>query len=545
MQQNRVIVFPVIGAALLSLMGLASIPLEGSNTYTFVDDKGKTIEKTLPNWVDIHDRPTISIQTNRGWGWAKITCLITCFCSCIVINELAKEEKKLAEKLAVGDYFGKEENFRMAQIQTMANLATYAEVADIRAARKYQEELAPYLESSQYALAQAEEQQKALIAEAQAQQDRELKQALLEGQTLDEINDPKNKVESGGGSPQLPGVKFFDWQDVKNIDNFPYIRLIGVQGSGKTTLATWLASEILKGLIAVIATKINPLKPGQTKRDWDGFKVVGANPPMDYQAMSEEIKGLRVEMGRRFTPGAKPNPKKLTYILDDWSTTPAFLEKIDPDFTTNFIELVVNGRGANIAFIALVHSDRVEPSGLKGMNDLKQQLPAFYLKNAALSMIRFLASKKPDKYGSICQWMEKQKRPCLVYTGAEYLPAEIPDLSDFKQQEIVNKTPEEARKELLENNSLQGVIADYKRANSYQEVIERLLKEREQFCKWARQKGRVTVRESKQNFRPFRDIPSEMIQGFFFRLEECENDAQIQENGKTLIFVNESRNLAA
>lgn len=416
-------------------MGASSGYYDNWVEYTLTKS-GETVAQTvtLPGWVSLEGAVITHTQPRRGLAWLKWLFLLLSSTSAGYAYFLSQKAVKTAEQEVVSDFFNKKELIGQSQIQMMANLQTYAEVAQLRAAERYREELLPYLEATQ-----------------------EVEQKLLQGQSLEDIIDPKDKITSSPEAdkhssqgetkepepkqPNLP-TGYFNWQDLKERDRHPIIRIVGRMGDGKTRLTEWLLSWI-SPLVYVLAPKINPPKHKNERPDWFGYRVYGAKPALDYDLIEAKLLDLKEEIKKRFTESYRQ--PEIMVALDDWTYTCRAKDTIK---NIN-LEIVTNARGAGIGEIMLVHSDNAPASGLDGFADLKEVCTTIRLGKFALNHCLTLARKHPEVYEPVYHWLKTQKRPCLV----DEFPAVVPDLSDFlppmqameemrdSLEKLVQKTP--------------------------------------------------------------------------------------------------------
>jgi hypothetical protein len=208
------------------------------------------------------------------------------------------------------------------------------------------------------------------------------------------------------GKPEL-----FDWSMFKKEpDNFPHIRIIAKTGMGKTTLAEWLL-HMLGGEQFVITPKSKPT-------DWGGYQVFGKR--FDYQECADKLESIRQQMCYRFDDLDQGKDFGfINFVCDEWR----LIVDNKPEVKDIMREIVTLARDAKIRMIAIAQGEQVKTWGLEGESDLEECFTTIRLGQFAIDH-----AKKLKLSQSVFDWIQQQKRPCMI----DNQPGEIPDLSHFK-----------------------------------------------------------------------------------------------------------------
>jgi hypothetical protein len=208
------------------------------------------------------------------------------------------------------------------------------------------------------------------------------------------------------GTPEL-----FDWSKFKSQpDNFPHIRIIAKTGMGKTTLAEWLL-HMLGGEQFVITPKSRPT-------DWRGYQVFGKK--FDYEECADKLESIRLKMCRRFDDLDQGKDFGfINFVCDEWR----LIVDNKPEVKDIMREIVTLARDAKIRMIAIAQGEQVKTWGLEGESDLEECFTTIRLGQFAIDH-----AKKLKLHQSVLDWIQQQKRPCMI----DNQPGEIPDLSHFK-----------------------------------------------------------------------------------------------------------------
>lgn len=242
--------------------------------------------------------------------------------------------------------------------------------------------------------------------------------------------------------------ELFRWERFKEEpDSFPHIRLIAKSGMGKTTLARYLL-HLLGGKQCVITPKAKP-------SDWIGLEVLGKG--FNYDEIETSLQQIKQLMYSNYELiDQSLTPEMANVALDEWRLT-----KQNVDCAGELVkEFITVARDAKIRLIALAQGEQVETWGLKGESDLGECFTDIRMGEFAIDY-----AKKIKASRSVLDWLQRQKRPCLV---GRY-PAEIPNLSSFQFQAALSpierpeqflKTPETTLQSELQRseNSQNGVL---------------------------------------------------------------------------------------
>jgi hypothetical protein len=211
--------------------------------------------------------------------------------------------------------------------------------------------------------------------------------------------------------PELPAspTKHFDWS---GIHRHAHTAIIGATGDGKTTLATWLASQ-LQGdrLVADIH---------YAKGDWQGLTVMGAG--RNFDEIAHMMQASLEEMDRRYQARLQGQRdfNNITLIIEEIGSIAE--DPASADICKEFLPKTLReARKIGIKLILLGHGLEVESLGVKGKGSIRNCLNTIRLGDFAIA---YAKSLKDDL---VIDAVERMDRPCMV----DRLPALIPDLSSF------------------------------------------------------------------------------------------------------------------
>jgi hypothetical protein len=212
---------------------------------------------------------------------------------------------------------------------------------------------------------------------------------------------------------QLPesgyAANYFDWS---NIHHHAHTAIIGSTGTGKTTLTTWLASQ-LQGEALVI-------DPHYCAGDWSGLHVVGAG--QNYSEVADVMQLALGEMARRYKLRNQGQREftPLTLIIEEVGSIaddPASAE------TCKYFlpKMLRESRKTGIKLFLLNHGGEVDQWGLKGKGSIRACMNIVRLGEFAIDYA------KSTKDQAIIDTVNQMQRPAMV----DRLPALVPDLTGF------------------------------------------------------------------------------------------------------------------
>lgn len=222
-----------------------------------------------------------------------------------------------------------------------------------------------------------------------------------------------NEVQSLKQIEQVLDEPFelFRWERFREEpDTFPHIRIIAKSGMGKTTLARYLM-HLFGGKQAVITPKAKPT-------DWTGLEVYGKK--FNYEECEWALLQLKELMYANYElidQGLTPEMSNIA--LDEWRLIKQEVA-VAGELVKEFITVARDGK---IRLLALAQGEQVETWGLQGESDLGECFSDIRLGEFAIEYARKI--KAPQ---SVRDWLQRQKRPCMV---GRY-PAEVPNLSGYQ-----------------------------------------------------------------------------------------------------------------
>lgn len=102
---------------------------------------------------------------------------------------------------------------------------------------------------------------------------------------------------------------------MQDLLHYPAVLIYGAQGSGKTTLVTWLIHQRQQ-----IGHQVEILDPHREYGQWEGFSVYGDG--LDYGAIDERLVGYSKLVVSRYQQRAQQptfNPRPLTYLVEEFT----------------------------------------------------------------------------------------------------------------------------------------------------------------------------------------------------------------------------------
>lgn len=201
-------------------------------------------------------------------------------------------------------------------------------------------------------------------------------------------------------------VQLFDWNQLKDCDQYPHFLICGGTGSGKT-YSTERIIKFLGGDATVITTK--------AKSDqWIGLPVIGKG--RDFVAIERALHGALEEMQRRMQ-NLDNNWEPKIYVLDEFPSITANIESATEIITT----LIREAREAKIRLFILSQGRQVKTLKLEGQSDLRENLSDILLGQFATDRAKELVGRRQANQALI-DWCKSQQRPILVVDSAAVLP---------------------------------------------------------------------------------------------------------------------------
>jgi hypothetical protein len=104
-------------------------------------------------------------------------------------------------------------------------------------------------------------------------------------------------------------------QWMQDLLHYPAVLIYGLQGSGKTTLATWMIHQRQQ-----LGHQVEILDPHREYGQWEGFSVYGDG--MDYEAIDQRLVAYSKLIVSRYKQRAQQptfNPRPLTYLVEEFT----------------------------------------------------------------------------------------------------------------------------------------------------------------------------------------------------------------------------------
>jgi hypothetical protein len=183
--------------------------------------------------------------------------------------------------------------------------------------------------------------------------------------------------------------------------------ILGATGSGKSTIATWLAMQ-LNGDIVV-------LDPHATPDDWNGLEVIGAG--RNYATIADFMRFSMKMMNDRYEERNQGKKKfnQLTIIVDEFPAIAASKEagKICKEWLKT---LAREARKVGMKLLILTQGAEVKSMGIEGEGSLRASF--CYLRLGELA----IAHAKSLKDDHLLTEVKRLKRPCMIDDAIAILP---------------------------------------------------------------------------------------------------------------------------
>jgi energy-coupling factor transporter ATP-binding protein EcfA2 len=297
--------------------------------------------------------------------------------------------------------------------------------------------------------------------------------------------------------PELPATatqtKHFDWS---NIHKHAHSAIVGSTGTGKTTLTTWLASQ-LQGETLVI-------DPHYCAGDWSGMHVVGAG--QNYSEIADVMQLALAEMAKRYKLRNQGQREftPLTLIIEEVGSIAD--DPASADTCKYFLpKMLRESRKTGIKLFLLNHGGEVDQWGLKGKGSIRACMNIVRLGQFAIDHAKSLKDQ------AIIDAVNHMHRPAMV----DNLPALIPDLSSFDlppSDRVVpgflsgsrGDCPGDANR--YQDEQIIDAVVSSPQTASCLEQASQLSEPLRKLVKYAhRKQGWITANQAKTSIRIFRD----------------------------------------
>lgn len=198
-------------------------------------------------------------------------------------------------------------------------------------------------------------------------------------------------------------LPLFDWDKLRDCDQYPHFLICGGTGSGKT-FSTERIVKFLGGDIEVITTKRKSFQ-------WQGLKVTGEG--RDFAVIEVALNNVLAEMNKRMKD-LDNNWQPKIIVLDEFPAITANIESATDIITT----LIREAREAKIRLFILSQGRQVKTLKLEGQSDLRENLTDILLGQFATDRAKELSKKDTELVG----WCRSQQRPILVTDEPAMLP---------------------------------------------------------------------------------------------------------------------------
>lgn len=256
---------------------------------------------------------------------------------------------------------------------------------------------------------------------------------FLPGQTLNQTTDPKDKIEGSDQgaaianvepAPKLKDEFEFDLTRLNPSDptKGKNIAIVAAQGIGKTTLALYIAGEILQ------SPDIQVYDLDDDEKTWGNLPVWGTGDDSSQIAgamqADKDLFDLRTQQRR--------DSKRFPFAVRILDETPATVQQIPKQFVEWAFMMTSRARKRALIAILLTQFRDPELNGIKP-EQWRTSFATFYLGFKQVSHALNYLVKPKDLADRLRANLEQCQRPCLVAFDDGWYWYDVPDLKEWKQ----------------------------------------------------------------------------------------------------------------
>lgn len=226
----------------------------------------------------------------------------------------------------------------------------------------------------------------------------------------------------------VDAVEDIETYDLAQVTDATHLAVVGPSGSGKSAITQYLIDTHFDD------ANIIALDTDSSPQEWAGVQKVGQGGNIEgiTDRMTKDLADLHQRTQRRAE--GKPVGIEEVRIVEEF---PSLVGDIDEELKkgeTNIAlswlkRLLRRGRKYSMKVVLVSQEFEVASLGIKGEGNLRKAFTIIYLGATAHTQLDSVRDKETREH--LREYLNTQERPCLVEIAGRYLPADIPDLSDF------------------------------------------------------------------------------------------------------------------
>jgi hypothetical protein len=254
-------------------------------------------------------------------------------------------------------------------------------------------------------------------------------------------------MQVSGSAPIAPNEFAFDFSELRNIDNYPVISVIGGMGAGKSKLLKWLSKSVF------CSQEVRACDAFGRKSEWQSATIY-PTPAAIYQLMVDDLAAIEKE-SEEYREGRSDYPERLT-VLEESPDTLAELrdyqrekqqetpkpQRRDAVGRWLMKSLTFNRKLRRRAAFVSVSMSATEFIPAEHRNKAVVLFPgsAIGLAMGDVHYFKLGTSQNAKLRDQLNQHISGLKNPCLVYRNNRWFAGSLPDL-DLEGNVIGTQNP--------------------------------------------------------------------------------------------------------